>query len=282
MLPPTPQSLIRRALAAQIVKACPPEVGDEIALTGSAARGAADEESDVELNFWAGVIPPESARLAALEAAGVVDLRPEPQPREDGSLWIGGVVGNIPFEAGWQTFADTERLIDDLLCGETTDRARLVYADILATAIPLRTGGRIAQWQARLAEYPPALRSALIGAAVSRWTPDRVRAARRLAAQGETLALAEHLLADMDALVRLLYALNERWEPSRKWRLTAAVDLPTAPQDWQERVKKVFAPSPDEAIFTAYRLVCDALALVPETFALSTIRTGIERALQER
>jgi predicted nucleotidyltransferase len=39
-------------LAREMTDACPPELGSEIALAGSVARGWADEHSDIELNFW--------------------------------------------------------------------------------------------------------------------------------------------------------------------------------------------------------------------------------------
>lgn len=55
-------SALRRRLAAELVSACPIELATEAALTGSAARGVADEYSDIELNFWSEALPSSEQR----------------------------------------------------------------------------------------------------------------------------------------------------------------------------------------------------------------------------
>ncbi len=48
----TAASRLRLDLAQRLTDVCPAELGQEIALTGSAARGRADDFSDIELNLW--------------------------------------------------------------------------------------------------------------------------------------------------------------------------------------------------------------------------------------
>jgi len=54
LLPPnaTGESRVRCELARQLARGWSVELGREIALTGSASRGVADDLSDIELNFW--------------------------------------------------------------------------------------------------------------------------------------------------------------------------------------------------------------------------------------
>jgi len=53
---------------------CFNDLGREIAVTGSVARGVADEYSDVELNLWVDVLPAAEGWRAWLEGMGVTDL----------------------------------------------------------------------------------------------------------------------------------------------------------------------------------------------------------------
>jgi hypothetical protein len=141
-------------------------------------------------------------------------------------------------------------------------------ADIIASAIPLRSGGRLTQWQARLNGYSDVVQRAIVAAAVERWAqPGHCAALSRLARHGEQLALAERLLADVNLAVRVLYAVNRRWEPSKKWTLTVArVFAPDLPA----RIDAILGdPSLDRRVELCARLCLDALALAPETLDVS-------------
>ena len=221
----------RAEFATRLAEVCPPSLADEIALVGSTAHGYADDESDLELNLWADTIPPLDERLNWLRAAGADEIRAEDAPRPDESHWIGFRIGGIPAEVGWQTVETAERQIETILSGAVSSRKTLVYAEIVVSAIPLRTAGHVARWQEVLAGYSDAVQQAIITEAVEHWgRSDVFPAARRLARRGEVLALTEMLIAEIDLAVRVLYAAHRRWEPSRKWTLTAvrefALDVP--------------------------------------------------------
>src|SRR4051794_35066357 len=81
-LPPdaTAESRRRLALAAELLSACPPAFGVEVALTGSAALGVADRHSDLELNFWAETLPPPEERAAWLHGVGATDVTVDLEP----------------------------------------------------------------------------------------------------------------------------------------------------------------------------------------------------------
>lgn len=154
----------------------------------------------------------------------------------------------------------------------------LFLADILVSAIPLRTSGRLRQYQAVLGEYSGAVERAIIAAAVERWSqPEHLAGLRRLARHGERIVLTERLLADVDAAVRLLYAVNRRWEPSQKWTLTVVRDF--AP-DLPARIDAILGdPSPERRVERCARLCLDALALVPDGYDVSAAVAAWERAV---
>ena len=270
----TPASLRRAQLAVTLAQACPPSLADEIALVGSTAHGFADDVSDLELNLWASVIPPLDERLNWLRSSGATDTHAEAAPRPDESYWIGFRIGGVPAEVGWQSFEAAQRQLERILSGTVTDRKTLTFADVLASAIPLRSEGKLAAWQTALADYPPALQAALIHAALERWSrPDAFASALRLARRGEVLALGETLLPEIDAALRAVYAAQRRWEPSRKWTLTVLREF--APQT-AAQVDAVFSePLPQRRVELCARLCLSVLALVPPADDVAAAQTAL-------
>lgn len=220
--PATEASQRRAELALRLAQTCPLELADEIALVGSVAHGVADDESDLELNLWSEAIPPLAARIVWLQAAGASDIHAEDNPRPDDSYWISFMLEGISGEVGWQTYDALESALELLLSGDA-DRKALVFADILTSALPLRTIGKLAAWQARLSGYSDAVQASILAQAVARWSrPNAFASARRLAQREERIALTALLVEDLDMALRVLYAAHRRWEPSRKWTLTLA------------------------------------------------------------
>jgi hypothetical protein len=266
----------RYQLALHLVETCPPEMADEIALTGSTARGLADEDSDLELNLWSEKLLPAYERIAWLEAAGVQNIEVFQQPRPDGSYWIGGRIDDVPLEAGWQTYEVMEEMIENLLSGKTPPS----FADILVSAVPLRSQGGLSQWQERLRAYPDAAQAQVIRRFVSYWSaPGYFEGMFKLARRGERLVLMEFLVNNLNVMMWLLYAVNRRWHPGPKRALTFAHDLPHMPVRWRERIDEVLTASPEESIRLCAELLLDSLTLVPSqydvTAAVEVLQAGI-------
>ncbi len=263
-LPPnaTQASRQRAKIAERLVETCPPDLAEDIALTGSTARGAADDDSDLELNLWAQTLPPLDQRVAWLTSAGVSDLQVEDAPRPDNSYWIKFRLDDLPVEVGWQTVDALHAQIARIRSGATLERKALTFGDVIASAIPLR-GDQVREWQIILSGYSDAVQSRIVQLAVDQWSqPNRWATARRLARHGERLTLSRQLLDDLDLALRLLYAVNRRWEPSPKWTLTVAREF--APADLIKRIDEVLSyPSLTHRVESCAQLCYNLLALAP-------------------
>jgi hypothetical protein len=285
MTQPVPLTPNRRRhdLAKQIAFNCPKEFCAELALTGSTARGLADEDSDLEINLWFAVLPSLEARMAWLEQVGALDIAVQEGTRSDESYWISCRFGDIDVEVGWQTFEALESLVNRLVSGEITDRKLLSLADLILSAIPLATNGWLPAQQQKLTGYSDAVQAWIVSEAVGLWrSGDRMADARKLAARGEKLALVEHLLLDATMTLRLLYAVNRRWEPGRKWMLSVAQDLPTQPADFLVRLEALFGLPNRVMVETAARLASEVLALVPASYDIGETVAALENASQAR
>lgn len=258
----TAASLARLELARRLTAHCPPPLGAAIALTGSSARGLADDDSDAEINHWVERMPPLKVRAAYLTATGVTDLEAESSPRSDGSEWFQGRVGAISIEIGWQTFDRHATSIRPLLSGETTSAESLRLGELLASALVLRTDDRLLVLKDAVTRFPDPLRNRLI-AELSAGLGDEAAwaALDRLARRGERLTAIKALAAMLKTAVRLCYALNRRWEASDKWLLTLAANLPVMPPDWRARLDAALSAAPMDAVALARDWCDDALAL---------------------
>ena len=264
ILPPdaTEASRVRYQLASELAQACPRELAQEIALTGSVSRGVADGDSDIELNFWTDQIPPGSARERWLREMGADPLVVDAMPGADGTAWVLCFMRGIQIEAGWQSIEQQRTLGGELANGNVLDHERLIVAETLRAGISLRSVGLLAEWQAELAEYPPTLGDRLVQQAVERWSWPLLH--RALAARGESLAVTRNLLGDAHAVLRILFALNRQWEPDWKWLRHRAGELTITPERLAERIDEIFLTADlVQAVDLCFRLILDTLRLLP-------------------
>jgi len=277
----TPSSRARYDVARDLAAACPAACGSEIALTGSASRGVADGDSDIEVNFWSESLPSDEERDGWLREVGAIEIVHDTEAIADGSIWSACQYQGLRIEAGWQTVAAQQRLLTAILEGAILDHDRLIIAEVVRHAVPLRTGGILASWQTQLAEYPEVLRRRLIATAVKQWHSAPFLWA--LAARHEHVALTSRLLRHVEILLRLLFALNREWEPDWKWARYGARGLAIVPDRFQDRSDAVFfAPTPEERIAALLELIADTLRLLPGTDDVAQARRAIGASIDHR
>lgn len=260
LFPVSEASLQRRQLARRPADACPPELGLAIALTGSAARGLAEEESDLELNFYTSSLPSEAERRVWLQAQGVTDVGAG-KTRSDSSVWHSGVLDGIFIEAGWQTFAALDAMLETAQTANA-DVEQRALAELMWSALPLRPHPTFSEWQARLNHYPNALAAHIRQQGAQRLADEAQWATlRMLAFRGERLAFLALLIEDLNLALSAVYAANGRWEPSPKWRLTLAETLEYLPESFFARLYGALDAEPLPAILTTRSLLIDAVRL---------------------
>jgi 8-oxo-dGTP pyrophosphatase MutT (NUDIX family) len=287
VLPPfaSPASRHRLLLARELIACCPPELGTEIALTGSVARGVADSLSDIEINCWVDRLPERGAWISWLTGAGaeLVDSPAIPF-LDDGWLWTGCRYRGIWIEIGWHELERFEALIGRVTSGEESGERRLQIGWIVRSAIPLRAQGMLQSWQERLTHYPDALQETLIRRNTEAWSDPHVPAVRwALAARNERAGLANRLIWDVNNILGILCAINRRWPQDWKWTDERSLDFPIKPERLSGRIGTIFSSAdPAVAVRTCMRLILDSLALVPSGIDVNAARENVESALARR
>jgi len=254
---PTERSEELRALAQRIADAFPPSVV-EVVLTGSVSRGVADEVSDVEmlvvtdspLELEEAYQLAECARLEGLDSWGTQGVA---------AKRVSGYLEGQPFELIFWPGAFAEEEFEALLGGKLSSSA-----DALANGVPLRTTGLLADWQARLRDYPDELAAARIEEAALPWGGFTPAGLLTIVRPGERLSLLEWMFDGALRVLRIVYAVNGVWEPTTK-RLAARVEsLAIKPNRLAERITDALTePDPRRALLTMTELQLDTVRLAP-------------------
>ena len=250
----TARSLELQALARRVTDGLPPEI-DEVLLTGSASRGVADENSDFEMLLVGETLPPVEEIAAGLD---VFDVDEMPDRR---GWWIGGTADGESFELIAWSRERTEERVAGILAAEIVDHIRIRTAEAIVHGLPLRTSGRLDEWQERLADYPDAVAEAIVLDAIGDWTEQTPRGIRAQLRPGGRLELTMRIVDDLENVLRIVFALNRAWEPDWK-RLTEIVaPLAVKPDRLAERIDEALLRTD---IVSARALVRDTLALAPD------------------
>ncbi len=274
-------SLQRLELARELAWFCPPELGQIVALTGSASRGVADEDSDAELNFWVDEEPDGATLLDWLRRAGATAVILDDEPLADGSLWATSLYKGVWFETGWQRIDAMDAIVRRLSSGEVIDHVQLAHAPMILHAAGLRDSGELEDWRDALRDYPETLQARLISSATVWALPNVIAARWALARRGERVALAERLVWDVHNVLRVLCALNHQWEPDWKWLTLTAAALEMKPDRLAERIDEIFTPPQAEySVVRCLELIRDTLALVPPRYDIERARRTVEESLQ--
>jgi hypothetical protein len=264
-----------QALAQRVADALPGAVAEEVVLTGSVSRGAADEASDIEML----VVTSERleleecfelARAAGLDGLGTWG------PRDEHARRVSGYREGVPLELIWWPRVYAEARIDGVLAGEAPSTA-----DALVHGVPLRTRGLLAVWQERLRAYPQELAAAQIEEAALRWGGFAPAGLRTLMRPGDRLALTEWLVDAATRVLTIVFALNRVWQPTTK-RLSARVaPLATKPDRLAERIEEALTePDPQRALRVMTELQLETVLLAPSGPNVDRARVWLGEAAQ--
>jgi hypothetical protein len=274
----------RRTVAARaLVDRCPPGLGSEIAITGSVSKALADADSDIEINFWVDGPLDRAAIDTWVASLDVGEVLPDPGTEED-TRWLGFAWQETWIEAGWQSISEAERVIGQLLAAERIDHHGLMFGEVVTTALPLRSAGRLQLWKERLAHYPDALAEGLIDQQLAFWSYEHwMRSRWADLRRGQWLPHLRRLEDDLAGCLRIVFALNRRWEPDWKWLDHYLADLPVAPAQFSERIGAIaLEPDTTRRVTALYALVLDTIALVPPSPRAAKAREVVERCLAAR
>lgn len=279
-------SQIRYQLARELAEQCPIELGQAIAITGSVARGVADQFSDIELYFWVEEQQGLEVYRRWLGSLGAqVAIQPEDECLHGESLMTKSWYKGVFLEALWQPWDALSRQLEPVLAAQTTDHWQLTEAWHVADALTLREETRLSCWREQLTHYPDELQARLVAQATwswgrPHWWPASLITLWPLVQRHAHLALTENLVGETEQVLRLLFALNRQWEPDWKWLVPQSQRLARKPDRLVERIDELFSlPKPSERVRACLQLILETLELVPPPYDMTEQITQVREAL---
>jgi predicted nucleotidyltransferase len=246
-----------------------------VILSGSVARGYADHYSDLEIGvFWA-TPPTDAERTTIIEQLGgeVWSLTsstgdPESVVSEHyglSSVQLNGhtATGLVMVDTKHATLACLERCFTDVLEQFDTALSKQILIAAIQDGIPLSGDALLAQWQARVKEYPKLLAIKMIQENLwfGPWFIPRAYVER-----DDQLVLYQHVIWMQQSLLKILAGLNHCYFPSaeHKWMDALILRFRLVPPNLAVRLKQVFHKPPAEGMQQMLELVQETVQLVEQ------------------
>ena len=258
------RSLELLELARRIVDALPQDIVQEAAVTGSVSRGVADELSDIEMLL---VTPAELPLEVCFDLAGAAGLEHLSTwgPQDVPTRRVFGYFDGVPIELIWWSRAYAET-------------AFAGSGDAIVHAVPLRTAGDVARWQAELATVPV---EAICEEAAQPWGGFAPEGILTIVRPGETFSRLEWTVDGANRVIRIAYAVNGLWPPTTKRLAERSDDLSVKPPRLAARIEDALTErDPQRALRVLTELQLDAVHLAPDGPNVLRARNWLARALR--
>ena len=224
-----------------------------VVLGGSHARGRAQPGSDIDLGLLYSEAAPFSVETVR-ELAGAVNDTPGPVvtdfygwgPWVNGGAWL--TIGGQRVDLLYRSLEHVERVIADAEAGRYEVHYLQqppfgffsgTYLGEVAVCVPLSDpGARLAGLKRRVADYPEALRLAVVRDYLFMAEFTLTTFAPKFAARSDTYGTAACLTRGVNELVMALFALNRTYPLNDKTALAEVAEFDRAPREFGPRVRK--------------------------------------------
>jgi hypothetical protein len=246
-----------------------------VMVSGSVARGYADQYSDLEIGvFWA-TPPSDAERTSIIRQIGgdlwsLTSYTTEPEWVVSEHYGLSSVeinghrpTGLVMVDTKHATLACLEHCFCDVLELFDTALPKQILIAAIQDGIALYGDALLAQWQARAKQYPKPLAIKMIQENLwcGPWFIPQAYVER-----DDQLALYQHVIWMQQSLLKILAGLNRCYYPSaeHKWMDALITRFTVAPRNLAARLKQVFREPLAEGMQQMLELVQETVALVEQ------------------
>ncbi|MEO8394733.1 MAG: hypothetical protein ABI700_17190 [Chloroflexota bacterium] len=266
------------AQARYFLKTCPPSLYEEVAVSGSVARGIADQYSDCEVGFWVAELQIDAYK-SWLESLGSAVTLMRESPDRGRAIYLEYSVDGIKLGTVWQKWDDLEDALAALSADRLPEHETAFW--MLAHLIPIGDAPRLKDYQSRVTQYPDTLRRNVIEQRLRNWRwmmgVSDVFLAEPVARRGQLYDLRRRQLMTLKDIFSMLFAFNRLWLPEAKWYNEEAAWMAQKPPQLIERMDTLLTErDPYTVMETMRRLQVDSLRILSADFDVDDLITGLE------
>ena len=230
-------------------------------VTGSVAKGQADDNSDIDTIMYYDELPGEAAFEAYRQAAF-----------DSGGGFYGGsaeegfalyqYIDGIRHDFAHARLSETEELLKTFLAEpDLEDNNKQIMLDGILTGVPLKGAEIAQQWQEQLANYPPQLGEMLVKKYLRfrpHWVLQKMGVDRN-----EIIFLQEELLNAVQNIFGVLCGLNKLYHPGKIKGLNYTVaKMQLTPPNVASRLPGLFEVDGQTAVNQLKQLIEETIKLV--------------------
>ena len=230
-------------------------------VTGSVAKGQADDNSDIDIIMYYDELPGEAAFEAYRQAA-----------LDSGGGFYGGnaaegfalfqYIDGIRHDFAHALLSETEQLIQEFLAEpDLENNNKQIMLDGILTGVPLKGAQITQQWKEQLANYPPQLGEMLVKKYLRfrpHWVLQKMGVDRN-----EIIFLQEELLNAVQNIFGVLCGLNQLYHPGKIKGLNYTVaKMQLTPPNVATRLPRLFNVDSQTAVNQLKQLIEETIELV--------------------
>ncbi len=265
--------------AKDFLKTCPPALFEEVAVSGSVARGIADQYSDCEVAFWSESLLPVDDYKTWLESLGNNVKLMRETPVGNTALYLEYDIDGVKLGTIWETWNHLDAVLTALKANRLPSRETDNW--MLFHLIPMGDAPRLKAYQSSVAEYPDTLRHHIIEERLSAWRwligVSDVFIGEPVARRGQLYDLRRRQLLSLRDIFFMLFAYNRLWLPEAKWYAEEAKRMTHKPANLVERMDTLLTErDPYTVLETMRQLKIDTLKILSSDFEVKDLITGFE------
>ena len=230
-------------------------------LTGSVARGEADESSDLDLCIYYQELPPLEVLKEVRQIVGGSEYVMFFGSHEEGGIVESYHIDGVRHDFAHTSVAEWEKNMDEVLVEHKIDSPMQKALSGLLDGRALFGDDLIEVWKRRAADYPDALAEAMVRENM-KFRPGHV-IERYAARRGDLLFLHELYIETIRKILGVMLGLNRiyHWGEYKRMQ-TFLGEMKIAPENLAVRIDRVLREQPSTALPILDRLVGETFDLV--------------------
>lgn len=230
-------------------------------LTGSVARGEADESSDIDFSIYYDELPPLEILKEVRGIVGGSEYVMFFGSHEEGGIVESYHIDGIRHDFGHTSIAEWEKNMNEVLVDHKIDSPMQKALSGLLDGRALFGAGLIGNWKERAAAYPDALAEAMVRENM-KFRPATV-IDRYAVRRNDTLFLHELYIETINRILGTMLGLNRIYHWGEYKRIDRFIgEMSIAPADLADRIRRVLRGEPEASLRALDRLVEETFDLI--------------------
>ena len=265
--------------AMTLIESCPTSLYDEAAVSGSVARGRADQFSDCEIPFWMGELQDAQIYKTWIESLSPDAKLMRESLEPDKALYLEYVMDGVKVCTIWQTWDRLDEIFTALDANQLPPDPSGPW--MLSHLVPFGAAPRLQDYRTRIQDYSDDLRRNIIEKELAFWRwkigVADVFLAEAAAYRHQLVDLRSRQMTNITSILNILFAYNRLWIPDRKWYNEGIQEMTQKPPTLIQVIDLLLTEDDPKILLPTMRsLMIETMRVIADEFTVDDLITGLE------